>query len=502
MAEHYRALIFVLVLGLPAIYVTQLALRDVVAESELKIWRNAWVVATLAFFLSGHVLVYTAVMIALAAYVHRISTAPIYLYFVLLLTGPAIGVNLGIPGIIGYLIELSPSRVVSVAFLLPAAISIWRSSRIRYSRTDKLVACFLILVVALSLRLGSPTHMLRVTAVVLVDIALPYFVFSRSVTTSQSIRTAFAAVLFATVPFAMAGMFEFARGWRLYEAAISQWGVSLIQVYLFRDGLLRAATTAIEPIAFGFACMVAVGCALALWDKVERRMALIAACAIVVGGLAASLSRGPWLGTAFLFTVFVATRREGLQMTAKASAAFVLLCVPLFMSPYGDPIIRLLPFVGDVDDSTEDYRSNLIDAAIAVVSRNPLFGSVNFREEPEMLAMVQGQGIIDVVNTYAAVALEYGLVGLLIFLAIFASVGPGLLRLSFQSGGEKPVLARALIAIIAAIMLTIVTVSSVSVIPYIYWAFLGLCAALLSIRQEDTPKAVADAKPKLTVLGR
>lgn len=502
MAEHHRAFLYILILGLPALYLARLALRSVVDERELKIWRNAWIVSTACLFLTGNMLAYAGAILALSLYVHRVSSQPANLYLALLLTAPAVGVNLGIPGVFGSIIEMSPARLLSLAFLLPTAVTIVRSApKVPFSSADKAFVALVLLLAVLSLRHGSPTYMIRACAVILLDIALPYYVFSRSFQTAQSIRWALAALIFAALPFAMAGMFEMVRGWRLYDAAIQQWGVVLVQSYLFRDGMLRAAASAIEPISFGFVCMVAGGCLLALRERMSTRLTMIAMAAIIAGGLIAGLSRGPWLGAAILILVFAATHRRGFQTLAKVSLLGALFAVPILLSPYGDRVIRLLPFVGSVETNNEDYRAQLIDVSMAIVGRNPLFGSANYRTEPELLEMIQGQGIIDVVNTYAAVALEYGLTGLAAFGMTFMLLAVGLLRLCFRSEGDIQTLARAMLATLVAILITIGTVSSVSVIPFIYWAFAGLCMALIRVRAEASETAPSQ-RPRLTVVGQ
>ena len=57
-----------------------------------------------------------------------------------------------------------------------------------------------------------------------------------------------------------------------------------------------------------------------------------------------------------------------------------------------------------------------------VIARHPWLGSVTFLETPEMIAMTQGQGIIDTVNTYLRVALEKGIVGVGLFIGFFFTV--------------------------------------------------------------------------------
>jgi hypothetical protein len=496
MPEIYRAFIFVSVMAIPAFVLAQLATRSFVDRSEATLWRNCWFFTTAAVFLSGNFLVFTALMIALSIYVHKSSRTPYYLYFVLLMTGPVVGVIVGIPGVMPTLLDLNPARVMVLVFLLPTAYRLAQAPQpTRFRAADVLISLYLLLVIVLSLRHGSPTHMLRIALVTIVDIGVPYFVFSRSLHSTEGIRRALAAFLFGVLPFALAGMFEFARGWRTYNAVIESWGVYLVQAYLFRDGLLRAAATAIEPIAFGFVCMVGLGVLLANMSEIRNKLYFWGAGGILAGGLAASLSRGPWLGAVLLLIVFAATTRRGFLNVVKLTAVAAVLCVPLAFSPVGERIYRLLPFVGSVEKSNEDYRSRLIDISAIIVARNPLFGSARYVEEPEMQELVQGQGIVDIVNSYIAVALEFGLVGAGLFVGFFLSIGLGLYRACFRTEGSDAILMRALTATLASMLLTIGTVSSVATIPYIYWSFAGVCVAALRLGQTST------VKPKLNVLG-
>ena len=111
----------------------------------------------------------------------------------------------------------------------------------------------------------------------------------------------------------------------------------------------------------------------------------------------------------------------------------------LLLTPIGDRIINLLPYVGSEENTvTADYRTKLLENSWIVIQRNPVFGSVDYLETPEMQEMIQGQGIIDVVNTYIQVALNTGLVGLGLFVLFFAAVLAGL-GPSLQSPCRKPI---------------------------------------------------------------
>jgi O-antigen ligase len=99
---------------------------------------------------------------------------------------------------------------------------------------------------------------------------------------------------------------------------------------------------------------------------------------------------------------------------------------------------------------------------------------------PEMQEMRQGQGIIDIVNSYIQITLRYGLVGLGLFAGFFALTMLGILRamrLIKDKGSEEHLLGRALLATQVSILVIITTVSSISFIPLMCWSVAGLGVA-------------------------
>ena len=121
---------------------------------------------------------------------------------------------------------------------------------------------------------------------------------------------------------------------------------------------------------------------------------------------------------------------------------------------------------------------------LIVIQRYPWFGSIDYLETPEMQAMMQGEGIIDLVNTYIQVALATGFVGVGLFAGFFALVVIGVYR-AMRSlpdrDGEVYLLGRALLSTLLAILVTISTVSNISIIPFVYWSVAGLGVAYVQI---------------------
>jgi O-antigen ligase len=191
-------------------------------------------------------------------------------------------------------------------------------------------------------------------------------------------------------------------------------------------------------------------------------------------------------------TAFVAMGPHAVVNLGRLAVASVLVLLPVLLMPAGQKLINMLPFIGSAEGETVVYRQRLFENALIVIERNPWIGSVDYLSTPEMQAMVQGEGIVDTVNSYLEIALKSGMVGLSLFLGLFMAVLLGLWRVTKYDAYRKLGLgncARALAATLLGILVTIGTVSSVEFLPYVYWSFAGLCVAFVRIALEQRAMA-------------
>ncbi|KQS61266.1 hypothetical protein ASG39_17055 [Rhizobium sp. Leaf371] len=503
MPEYIKALIFVVVVAIPAFMVGRRAVNGMIPEAEFSLWRNVWMATVVVVFTSGNFVLFSLFLALLAIVLHRDPTKPVYFYVMLLFAAPAIDITVSLPGLMNKILDFNPARILALVFLLPTAIALMRKDRPGpISTTDKLVILFVGLICVLAFRSGDVTVGIRTCVIHVLDIVLPYYVFSRALTSLDDVRKAMLALVVASLPLALAAVVEMGKTWRLYNSVIDQWGVHLIAPYLFRDGQLRAAVTAIEPIGLGVVFVAAGGCLLATMRHRLSSVVVLAALCIILAGLYASVSRGPWLGFAMVVLISITISRRGLVNLSVASVAGLVVISALMLTPAGERVYRLLPFVGSVDVETSDYRVMLMENSLIVIERYPLFGSDDYLAEPEMQKMIQGQGIIDIVNSYIALALGYGLVGLFLFAMIFGTIVFNLLRACFSE--ETPTLnINALLGTMVALLITIGTTSGVSVIPYIYWTLAGISVAVFRIlRSEKREDWTAAAPSRMHILGQ
>ena len=114
--------------------------------------------------------------------------------------------------------------------------------------------------------------------------------------------------------------------------------------------------------------------------------------------------------------------------------------------------------------------------------------------------MRQGQGIIDVVNTYIGVALNYGFVGLGLFVAFFAVTLLGIYRAMRSipdKNSEEYLLGRVLLATLLAIVVIIFTVSSISIIPIVYFSVTGMGGAYVIMVRKNAVRSIT-GKTRMT----
>lgn len=488
MPEHLRALIVILVLATIVFAFARRPAADLIPANDFTRRRNLWLALTLLAFVSHSFWVYAGVAAIVLSIARRRERNPLALFFFLLFLIPPVPVQIPGFGLINYFFALDHIRLLALCVLLPTFFALRkRADSLPFGRiwADRLLLVYLILSALLYLRETTLTDTLRQTLYLFIDVFLPYYVASRLLKEVGEFKDALLGFVLAAMVLALIGIFEFARHWLLYSALIDalnlHWGIAS---YLGRGGSLRAIATTGQAIALGYVISVAIGFYLFLQGSVRNRLQRRLGALLLAAGLFVPLSRGPWVGAAAIIVVFIATGRSAAKRLMLLALAAVLALPLLAVIPGGQKVLDLLPFIGSVEKHNITYRERLIENALIVIQRNPWLGSVDYRSTPEMQSMIQGQGIIDIVNTYIAVALEVGLIGLALFGGFFATVLLGIrkaMRAFPNKDDEQRRLGRALLATLAGILLTIFTVSSITVIPVVYWSLAGMGVAYVQM---------------------
>lgn len=492
MPEHLRALVVILALAVAAILAFEKAHLSPVNANDFKRLRNLWLASTLAAFLSHDFWLYAVIETFLILLWGRRSENRAALFLLLLFVIPAGSIQVPGLGLVNYIFEMTQPRLLSLLLLVPCVLLTFRTAVGGSRISDRLFLSYILLIVVLQFRQTTFTDALRFGFHTILDTVLPYYAFSRSLKDIAAFRQALLCFLFASMIISLVAMFEVARHWLLYSAVQGELGTTFTGHYLGRADMLRASGPTGHPIALGYVMMVAIGFYLYLRNAIESAMWRRAGLAILAGGLIASFSRGPWLGTIILLSVFAATGDRPLRSLIALGFVAATSIAVLSILPGGEKLLSLLPFIGTTEAGNVEYRSRLFSNALAVIQRNFWFGSVDYLQTPEMQEMIQGEGIIDIVNSYIRIALNSGVVGLALFVAFFASALLGAWRTMKTVGArnsDEYLLGRSLLATTLAVLFTIATVSSIVNIPIIYWSITGMCVAYARMIRSSTVAA-------------
>lgn len=508
MPEHFRALIVILFVAGIVFTLARRPATDLIPYADFKRRRNLWFGLTLVAFFSHSFWVYAAVAVVVLTLARKRERNPMALFFMLLFLIPTASVPVPGFGVINYVIDLNSIRLLTLCVLLPAALALSKQpDTLAFGRTwpDKFLGASIALMGLLYLRETSITDTLRQALYLYVDVFLPYYVASRALKNLADFKDALLAFVLAAFVLALIGVAETVRHWLLYSALTNAMGMEWsMSGYLSRGGSLRASATAGQAIALGYVMSVAIGLFLFVQAFVRSKLNRVLGALLLGAGLFVPLSRGPWIGAVIIVAAFIATGRGAVKRLSLLAIAGVLSIPLLTIVPGGDKVLDMLPYIGNLEKENITYRERLLDNSWIVIQRNPLFGSFDFRNTPEMQSMIQGEGIIDIVNTYVNLALRIGLVGLGLFVAFFASVLLGIrksLRLFPDKDDERRLLGRSLLATLIGVLVIIFTVSSITVIPVVYWSLGGLGAAYIQMARrlkhtQTAPLANASLQPR------
>lgn len=464
--------------------------------------------ATAIMFLAYNMWLFLAGLAGLTLLVARRLGQPLALYVFLLLLMPGFSVQVPGFGLINYLIELNPQRILALVLLLPAAVHLaWRPGLPRLGKplADKVVIVFTAYTTSLAyVHYDTFTGALRNLAATMLDFVLLYFVASRALSGKGAVRHVMVALVMAAVFLALVGGFEFGKRWLLYSGAQQALGtITGMFGYLGRGDTLRALATTGQPIVLGFVMMVATLITVYAQRLVSPGSARTLLWLIMGMGLIAAMSRGPWVGAAIGLGAIALASANPLGNLAKLIVAALAAAFFLLLLPGGEKILNYLPWVGTVDAGTITFRETLWERTQLVATKHLWIGSIGFESASEFDVIRLGNGFVDIVNTYVGVLLSYGVIGLgLYVMLILSATLPNIfyaLRSASQTS-EYSIYAVALLGVLVATIFTIWTVSSIGQIAPLTTLVLGAGVAQAMLRQQHPKQQPAPNLPPHLVL--
>jgi hypothetical protein len=495
MPEHYRAFVIVLFLAsLVFAMIKPSATALAITNSVFIRRRNYWFCITIAGFLSPNIWICFALIGFLARKAAKHEDNVVALYFFMLLALPRTRVNIPGFGLVEYLIGFDYVKVLSVTILLPLCIKIYKetgSKRTRFLAPDIILLTYCIWVGVLRFNYDSWTGVIRTLTNSFLDIGLPYYAVSRAVKTISAFRDVLMSFVIGALIAAVAGVFEFSKSWLIYSTLADHWGVRPDSFYLLRADLLRANVTSGHALAFGYMLSVSIGAYIFLKFSILSKVQWFGGLLVLLVGSVSHLSKGPWVGAAAMSLVIMMLSPERISHFIKLLLAMPICVIALLGTDIGAKIMGFLPFVGAVDEGSATYRQQLFDTSVQIILDNPFFGSSDYLLHMEN--MRQGEGIIDLVNTYLVVSLNYGLVGLLLYLSFFTIITWNVIKKKavFDAYSEIVQLGNCLVGITVGILIMISTMSPIFHIALIYYSFAALGVAYVRMIASSSWKSNA-----------
>ena len=503
MPSHLKPLPIIVATALILFWIAGLAWPEEARKGEIGRLRWAFIIVTTLSFVTPSIWVYAvampAVVLAFMLPAPQKAERAAILWALLLLAVPNVGAYIPGFGSIGNFFEMTHSRALTFALMLPALLFIGKGPRQPGPLgvvADWFVLAYFAVQLVVMLPFASRTDLIRQAFVLGVDTLLPYWIFSRAFTTPQALRGALRAYVLVAMVLALLSMFESVRRWPLYDAVPEGWNIDWdMNVFLERAGFLRAKASAGHSLMYGCVLVLALGFWGAIKNDVHYRALGWLGTLALLGGLAASLARGSWLGAALMFVLLIVLGEGAVRRLVFAVIAGIGIVAVASQIPALQFVVDMLPFVGHVDAENVVYRQRLLEISLGLIANSPWLGVPGYLNYMEELR--QGQGIIDIVNSYLGIALTTGVVGLGCFVGIFLATLVPLWRLRShaEASAEGRHMANYLIATTMALLFVLVTTSSIVVVLQLTYMLAGLSVSCARLYMPERRRLQPDAGP-------
>ena len=492
--------------------------RELLPEASYRLAWRIVVASTVATFLCKFPAVFFIALAGIALYgnaaIANRAVGAISLYLLMSTVVPPITLHLGGIGGINYLLEIDQYRLLALVLLVVPGLRLL--SRRRSPGDGGITAIDLCLVgyqflwIYLRWRYSNLTTLLHLSFDAFLDILLPYYVASRAIRTLADLRFVAGHFVVGLLFAACIAAAETVLQHSLYSGLQTIYGVQWNLTYeLTRGGLLRVQATTQQPILLAAAMLFAMG--LWIWMKGLdwRRSGFIVGFAAMMLALVATGSRGPLLACALLFLLLYAMRKLS-STTVRVLLVLMVVGAALTKAAGGEAAVESVLaslFGGSKQDmSTIDYRRQLLDTSLALIQQSPWIGVPNYASQLQELK--QGEGIIDIVNSYVSILLNAGVVGLTLYLTPFLIVIHRMLKQIRRdesgqlSRGSR--FAASLVAMNVALLFLIFTSSTFGILQLLLTMLVALPVAWLKMttpeRDSQTLSVVEPAgKPALSM---
>lgn len=283
---------------------------------------------------------------------------------------------------------------------------------------DASMIMVILVLIVVDARGGPATGYLRQFTTYLLDYAVPVYLITRCARTPVEFRTLLAGIAAIGTILAVLVLYEARANWPLYSPLLYHYGFPVESVVKFRGGMMRAYGPLEEATALGATLVICFCAALAVRRAFASNLAYVGIVALIAVGTLAPQSRGGMIGIAVAFIVSSFYRR-GIGSVAQVGLAGLLLGgVYVGTTVFGSFGAQISTSLED-GRGTGDYRTQLLRRGMEEYRKNPIFGDSYDNVVARMPDMVQGEGMVDFVNSYLYFALFGGAIGLMLFCVSF-----------------------------------------------------------------------------------
>jgi hypothetical protein len=362
---------------------------------------------------------------------------------------------------------------------------------------DVSMVMVILVLIFIDARAGAPIGYFRGFATYFFDYAVPVYLITRCARNPTDWRTILTAMAGVGCVLAAIGLYEARANWPLYSPLYAHYGFPVETVVKFRGGIMRAFGPVEEATALGATLVICFCAALAARRAFVSNLAYVAIVGFIAIGSLAPQSRGGMIGIAVAFVVSSFYRRGIGSLSQVGLAGLLLSGIYIGTTVFGSFGAQVATSLEEAKGSG-DYRTELLRRGMQEFWKSPIIGDSYANVVSRMQDMVQGEGMVDFVNSYLYFALFAGAIGLVIFCVSFL-VPMGRLvaiRRSLPPGSAEREVAGFCLAVLvsAAVMITF---TSYLRRPSIFWLASASLALMITVPRR-AGKAAATA-PESTV---
>lgn len=355
------------------------------------------------------------------------------------------------------LMQMSAPRIVALALLVQYLLSPGKR-KFKLNRLDQIVIFLFVWTVLANIIAGAPFQIISTQIGSSMDTVLMYFVARICIQTRGDLIDMVMPLSLVVLYMGLMGIYEAVTYNSPYQQLMRyhQW-MWVAKDPELRLGLLRAKVSTSHYIYYGMTMLLSVGFLASLRGIARKhvRQWKVTYAALFVGGLGifSSLSSGPIAG-AFIFMVLTAYYYQP-SLIRPSLWGFIGLCVFLEVAS-NRHFYELVDYFA-MSGTTAYYRTRLLEVAVANFGEYALVGTGGVR--PDHWGMqIDGRGHVDLVNNYVLVAVESGLLGLILFFSI--QIGAIRRAISIYRHGDKAakIYGFTIGAVIIAVMISSISV--------------------------------------------